>query len=275
MAVKVRRYGRSGSWVVLVHGGPGAGGYMAPLAHALADSFRVLEPLQRGSSSEPSTVARHVADLDEVVSGHCAGARPAIVGHSWGAMLALAHAAAHPDSVCSLVLIGCGTFDAASRDRMRAIIEERTSDDLRRRIARLDDEVPDPDERLRRLGNLVLPLYSCDLTVTELDAEACDARAHTETWQDMLRLQGRGVYPAAFGAISAPVLMMHGAFDPHPGRSTEAALRPHLPQLEYREWERCGHYPWLERGVREEFLEALRQWLAQKLDAPPVSRLRS
>jgi pimeloyl-ACP methyl ester carboxylesterase len=273
MAVKLRRYGTSGSWVVLVHGGPGAGGYMAPLAHALADSFRVLEPLQRGSSSEPLIVARHVADLDEVLNEYCNGARPAIVGHSWGAMLALAHAAAHPDSVRALVLIGCGTFDAASRDRVRATLEERMGGDLRRRVARLDDEVPSPDERLRRFGDLVLPLYSYDLTVTELDTEACDARAHTETWQDMLRLQERGVYPAAFSAITAPVLMMHGAFDPHPGRSTEAALRPHLPQLEYREWERCGHYPWLERGVREEFLNALRQWLAQKPDAPPVSCL--
>ncbi len=112
MAVKVRQYGMAGPWVVLVHGGPGAGGYLAPLAQALAGSFRVLEPLQRGSSSEPLTVARHVADLDEVVNEYCGDARPAIVGHSWGAMLALAHAAAHPDSVRALVLIGCGTFDA-------------------------------------------------------------------------------------------------------------------------------------------------------------------
>ncbi len=135
-------------------------------------------------------------------------------------------------------------------------------------MARLDVEVSDPDERLRRSGDLVLPLYSYDLTVGELDTETCDARAHAETWQDMLRLQGRGVFPAAFSAIKAPVLMLHGANDPHPGRSTEAVLRAHLPQLEYREWERCGHYPWLERAASADFLRTLHEWLSRTTGAP-------
>jgi hypothetical protein len=34
----------------------------------------------------------------------------------------------------------------------------------------------------------------------------------------MIRLQDHGVYPAAFSAIRSPVLMLHGAVDPHPGR---------------------------------------------------------
>jgi pimeloyl-ACP methyl ester carboxylesterase len=263
MAATPRCYGTSGPWVVLVHGGPGAGGYLAPLAEALADSFHVLEPLQSGSGPAPLTVARHVADLEDFVRTYCEGTRPAVVGHSWGAMLSLAHAAAHPESVRAIVLVGCGTFDAASRDRLHATVEERTSDELRRRIARLEMELPDPDHRLRQVGDLTLPLYSYDLTVGGLTLETCDARAHAETWQDMLRLQKRGAYPAAFQAITVPVLMLHGSFDPHPGRSTEAILRPHLPQLEYREWEHCGHYPWLERAVHEDFVTALRAWLVR------------
>ena len=55
--------------------------------------------------------------------------------------------------------------------------------------------------------------------------------------------------------------MLHGADDPHPGPAIRDSLRPHLPQLEYREWDRCGHYPWLERAAREEFLVVLREWL--------------
>jgi hypothetical protein len=34
----------------------------------------------------------------------------------------------------------------------------------------------------------------------------------------MLRLQTEGIYPAAFAAIKVSVLMVHGTFDPYPGR---------------------------------------------------------
>lgn len=89
----------------------------------------------------------------------------------------------------------------------------------------------------------------------------CDARAHHETWEDMLRLQAEGVYPAAFATIRAPVLMLHGAVDPHPGRMIRTVLARHLSQLEYYEWARCGHYPWLEKAVGDEFFAVLRRWL--------------
>ena len=63
---------------------------MAPIVRALADAFRVLEPLQRGSAdsemgadaSAPALkVARHVADLDEVIA-RCGASTPALVGSS-------------------------------------------------------------------------------------------------------------------------------------------------------------------------------------------------
>ena len=41
--------------------------------------------------------------------------------------------------------------------------------------------------------------------------------------------------------------MLHGAYDPHPGRMIHANLRQYMPQHEYREYSRCGHEPWMER----------------------------
>ncbi len=260
--MRVRTYGTSGSAVVVLHGGPGAPGHMAPVARGLADVFRVLEPFQRCSGDDRLTVARHVADLDELVESECQGVRPGLVGSSWGAMLALAYAADHPDRAGPLVLIGCGTFDRAARARMRATLDERMEKPLRRRLQHLTEEFPDPDKRLRAMADLILPLYSHDLVTKDQEIEFCDARAQHETWADMVRLQDQGVYPAAFAAIDAPVLMLHGAVDPHPGRAIQAGLKPHLPQLEYREWPQCGHYPWLEKAVRDEFFTVLRGWLA-------------
>jgi len=253
-----RAYGKAGPWVVLLHGGPGAPGHMAPVARGLEDSFRVLEPFQRGSGGEPLTVARHVADLHGIVAPLD---RPALVGSSWGAMLALAYAAAHPESAGPLVLVGCGTFDLAARARFKETIDERMDENLRRRMETLERDIPDPDRRLAAYGDLLTPLYSVDPLPGDLGFEDCDARAHEETWNDMLRLQADGTYPAAFAAIASPVLMLHGAFDPHPGRMIRASLEPHVRRLEYVEWERCGHYPWVERTAREEFFETLRSRL--------------
>jgi pimeloyl-ACP methyl ester carboxylesterase len=270
--MRVRSHGGSGPRVVVLHGGPAAPGCAAPIARGLADSFRVLEPWQRGSGDEPLTVARHVADLHELVESHCAGARPALVGESWGAMLALAYAARHPGRAGPLVLVGCGTFDPLARDRLRAILEERTSGDLRRRLERLSEEIPDAGQRLEKRYELVKSLYDYDPVGSqeddpEAEAEPFDVRAHEETWADMVRLQEEGVYPAAFAAIDGPVLMLHGAYDPHPGPLIRASLAPHLPQLEYQELERCGHRPWVERSAREEFFAVLHGWLARQCPA--------
>jgi pimeloyl-ACP methyl ester carboxylesterase len=257
----IREYGTAGPVVIVLHGGPGAAGYMAPIARELADSFRILEPFQRGSGAEPLTVGRHIQDLHELACERCAAGPPALVGHSWGAMLALAYAAAHPGSARSLVLIGCGTFDPESRARMRTILEERTDTELRQRLECLTAETTDANERLRARGKLLMAPYSYDSMASPPEFEVCDARAHTETWADMMRLQVEGVYPAAFRKIQVPVQMLHGADDPHPGRMIRASLEPFVPQLEYQEWPCCGHYPWLEKAARDDFYATLRRWL--------------
>jgi pimeloyl-ACP methyl ester carboxylesterase len=229
---------------------------MAPVGRALADAFRVLEPLQRGSAdstggadaSAPAlTVAQHVADLDEVIAG-CGASTPALVGSSWGAMLALAYAAAHPEKAGPLVLIGCGTYDTVARARMKELIAERTTPDLRRRFADRPDD-------------LLTAVYSFDPIGYDLEYLGFDRRANRETWDDELRLQADGTHPAAFARIRSRVLMLHGDVDPHPGMMIRDSLRPYLPQLEYKEWAHCGHYPWNEREVREDFYSTLRSWL--------------
>jgi pimeloyl-ACP methyl ester carboxylesterase len=125
----VRTYGSAGPHVLVLHGGPAAPGSAEALARSLADSFRVLEPWQRSSGCERLTVATHVADLHDVVMTRCADTRPALVGHSWGAMLALVYASIYSDNISAIVIVGCGTFDPESRARMKRTIEERIDDD--------------------------------------------------------------------------------------------------------------------------------------------------
>jgi pimeloyl-ACP methyl ester carboxylesterase len=253
--------------VVVLHGGPGAPGQMAPVARGLAGTFRVVEPWQRRSGAVRLTVARHVADLHELLRRvERPRERAALVGSSWGAMLALAYGAAHPSSVGPIALVGCGTFDLATRARFTATLARRTTRSMRARLAALATEFPDPDDALRAEAHVLLPLYSFDPIDDLSSPSRTDARGARETWADMLRLQANGTYPASFRAIRSPVLMLHGSYDPHPGRKILASLRPYLPQIEYREWARCGHYPWVEREVREEFFAVLEAWLSRHLE---------
>ncbi|WP_327727683.1 alpha/beta fold hydrolase [Streptomyces sp. NBC_00487] len=55
---------------------------------------------ERGAG--PWTTERFVADLD-AVRQHFALDRPVLLGHSWGAQLALSYAPAHPERVGGLV----------------------------------------------------------------------------------------------------------------------------------------------------------------------------
>jgi len=229
-------HGGAGPRVVVVHGGPGAPGSAHGLARLLAGLGRVLESSQRGSGPEPLTVARHVEDLAAFVAERCADERPVVVGHSWGAMLALAWAAGYPDAPRSLVLVGCGTFDEGSRAAMEATRDARLGEQGRAHLARLARELPDPDERLAAMGRLMLALDAHDPLEDAWDEGRCDARAHEQTWSDMLQLQADGTYPRAFAAIRAPVLMLHGARDAHPGAATRDLLRRHVPHLRYLEW---------------------------------------
>ena len=87
-----------------------------------------------------------------------------------------------------------------------------------------------------------------------------DEKGHRETWADALRRHRGRVEPASFAAIEAPVLMLHGMDDPHPGRMISETLTVYMPQLQLIELDRCGHTPWIERQARKKFLHELRTW---------------
>ena len=258
----IRRYGSAGPTVIVLHGGPGAPGSAAELARGLAERFTVIEPWQRGAKEgEPLSVARHVADLHELLQALGGARPPALVGESWGAMLALAYAAAHPDQAGPLVLVGCGCFDRKSRARTVRLREARITAFIAEHPQHGADLQLPLEERLLKWHEMT-DRYDPLPQAAEGESEPFDRQALAETWQDMLRCQQAGLYPQAFAAIRSPVLMLHGSYDPHPGPMIRASLQPYLPQLEYREFANCGHQPAFERQARAAFFAVLQDWLA-------------
>ncbi len=82
-----------------------------------------------GKSERPSggyTLDDMVADLDAVLDATGFGDRPVhLVGNSFGGLLALAYAIAHPDRVASLVLVDAHVADATWTEEMRATLQSQ------------------------------------------------------------------------------------------------------------------------------------------------------
>src|ERR671922_2421357 len=96
--------------VALCHGGPGGTDTLAPLARLLVDGCRVHRYEQRAcgrsSGGRPFTMRRWVADLD-ALRRHGGHRRWVVVGHSFGAAVALAYALEHPDRTEAIVYLSC------------------------------------------------------------------------------------------------------------------------------------------------------------------------
>ena len=109
----VRQFGRrDGLPVVAIHGGPGSGDSMILPRFFDPACYRIICPDQRGSGrSEPRGALAHndtaaaIADLTRLRQ-HLGLAQWLVVGGSWGATLALCHAAAEPAAVTGLLLRG-------------------------------------------------------------------------------------------------------------------------------------------------------------------------
>ena len=109
--LQVQEFGRAdGIPVVVLHGGPGSG--CSPLLRRVFDPqrYRIVCPDQRGAggsqprgSTENNATDDLLADLRRIRE-HLGIARWLVVGGSWGATLALAHAAAEPGAVAALLL---------------------------------------------------------------------------------------------------------------------------------------------------------------------------
>ena len=147
---------------------------------------------------------------------------------------------------------------------MQATVEDRMDDDLRGKLRRMSAEFADPSDRFIQTFKLTRHLFDFDPIDPYPDKEEFepfDIVAHEETWNDMARLQAHGVYPGAFEAIESPVLMLHGQYDPHPGKMIRDSLLPYIPRLQYHEYEDCGHSPWLEKAARDVFFSGVCEWL--------------
>jgi proline iminopeptidase len=185
----------AGQPVVVLHGGPAFDHeYLLPETDRLAGAFRVVYYDQRGRGRsfpcdglDDISIASEVEDLDRVREAF-GFPSVAVLGHSWGALLALEYALAHPGRVSHLVLVGSAP---ASHEEHMAIQRQFASTGL-------------PEDFDRLAGRLRRGRSADGVTASR----AIQQRLHAET----LDAEGYDLVPR-LGGVRAPTLVLHGDRD--------------------------------------------------------------
>ncbi|WP_432157232.1 alpha/beta fold hydrolase [Streptomyces sp. bgisy153] len=242
-----------GEPLVLCHGGPGLWDMSGDVAGMLGDAATVIRWDQRGCGRSercdgPWTAERFAADLD-AVRRHFGLERMALLGHSWGAQLALDYALAHPERVSTLVYVAGTGIDPVSPWHGR--YQENF-------LARLT-EVPERAARWRDLPNgdpeQAILRWSADFADRERALELAERMA--DPWfginfacNKALNAETRNTWgtPGLYAAcrrLDVPVLIVDGARDIRP-RSAVDSLERALPRVRRVVFPDAGHLPWAE-----------------------------
>jgi proline iminopeptidase len=257
---------------VLCHGGPGYWDTLGPLAALIDGPDPIVRWDQRGGGRSqwqgPYTVARFVADLD-AVRAHHGFETFTLVGHSWGATLALMYALEHGSRVRRLVYLsgsGLGQSWRAECDaNTRAALEpytariaeleavggERTAEQERALWRfRVAAEFPDRSTALEYAQSLVAELFDED------DEVAPSLVRESRSWSeaDLVDRCAR---------LAVPTLILDGAADLRPRWAVDS-LAEVLPRCTRVSLADAGHYPWLDKPA--ELAAALRGFLERDVD---------
>jgi pimeloyl-ACP methyl ester carboxylesterase len=254
----IRKYGQPPYRIAVLHGGPGAPGYMASVARELSKTAGILEPIQ----SEDSLQGQ-IEELAEQLK-QCTDLPVILIGSSWGAVLSLFLASQKPELVMKLILIGCAVFDAKSSASIEAVRLGRLSDENRCRYEEIQTKLQQTSEAERskiaeEWGDIFFHTDVYEPITTDLEVIEVQYDLHTKVWGDFVVLRDQpGILNAEFSKIKASTVVIHGEYDPHPITGIRPFLESCLSDIKFHILPKCGHYPWIENHAHESFYKIIK-----------------
>ncbi|MBN1182911.1 MAG: alpha/beta hydrolase [Bacteroidales bacterium] len=251
-----RLYGRSIIEIIVLHGGPGAPGNVAPLARELSKKWGVLEPFQNAGN-----VIGQIQELHEMICEKCN--KPIVlIGHSWGAWLAFMFSGIYPDKIKKLILIGAGPFE-----------EHYATDILETRLKRMTEKERDFAVKLmdsmqyggnskdvatfEKFGKFMSRADAYDRIYEENEIVEYQPDIFYKVWSEAIILRRTGILLQYGEKISCPVVAIHGDYDPHPADGVRYPLSNVIKDFTFLVIEKCGHEPWNERQAKDLFFNTL------------------
>jgi len=255
-----RTWGRAPFATAVIHGGPGAAGEMAAVAHELSQSRGVIEPFQT-----ERTVSGQVTELKKVLNDQ--GDLPVtLVGHSWGAILSFIVTAKNPALVKKLILVSSGVFeDTCAAGIMRARLSRLSQKD-REVLETLATNLNDPKNRdknriFAEFGKVVDTADAWDPLLPTIEEVDYRYDIYENVWKQAQAMRTRGDLSALGTHIRCPVVAIHGDYDPHPADGVQIPLSRVIKNFRFILLENCGHRPWMERSAKSRFYEILNEEL--------------
>ena len=225
--------------IVLVHGGPGACGDLAPLKALL--NFPTVESIQKGF-----TIEEQIEELHKDVTS------PSIlIGHSWGALLSILFAEKYPHLVKKLILIGCPSFEQADD-----IMDKRFQRLSPAEVERLKFCMTDLSNHFEEAAKLISKADSYDLLPQDTPFYG-NYETFKHIQPKIKEMRESGLLLKALEKLACPITVIQGEVDNHIVKPLE---KMHLIMMP-----KCGHMPWLEKEARDPFLTILEKECFRRL----------
>jgi 2-hydroxymuconate-semialdehyde hydrolase len=249
----------AGSPVLLLHGsGPGVSAMAnwRPVIPSLSKEHRVIAPDQLGFGGTADGVARTYGrkawtDHALAVLDTLDVPQVDIIGNSMGGAIALSIAAARPEAVRRIVLMGTMGVAMALPDGLNTVWGYEPSVENMREVIGLFAY-----DRSLITDDLVRMRYESSLDTRVAASWAGMFPSPRQRWVDDLALSG-----AELAAITQPVLMVHGRDDlVVPWTRSSLPLVDLLPDVRLHVLGGCGHWTMIEKTA--DFLRVVEPFLA-------------
>ena len=232
----------AGPGVVCIHSNASNSGQWRGLMDLLAPTFRVFAPDSYGSGKSPDwpsdrviTLGDEVAFIEPVLAK--AGAPLALVGHSYGAAVALVAALANPGRVRALALYEPTLFALIEAEQTAPNDADGIRNAVARSAAALD--AGDKDAAAEQFIDYWMGAGAWKQTPEQRKPPIADSVTNVRRWAHALMREPTPL--AAFRSLDVPLLYMLGKRSTASAHGVARLLTKALPRVEVVEFERLGH----------------------------------
>jgi proline-specific peptidase len=254
--------------LAILHGGPGVGDCRDQVRDygALADEFRLLFYDARGSGRSeekpPYTHEQWVADVDELTR-QIGAERFALLGHSYGGIVAQEYAIVHPDRVRQLILVDTSPSTVENEESIRRALEADRPDIEEGWLRKLFEGRVDSNEEMRGMWESLLPLYFDGPFDPSLPKQiADDTYFHYATHNHAFSVNNPNFdVRDRLPQVDVPTLVICGGNDWITPLAKSEEIVSLIPNSRLEVFENSGHMPMIEES--EKFLTVLRGFLRE------------